>query len=253
MDSRDARDLLPAWALDAVDDVERAAVERAIRRDPALAHEARAFKETTTVLAEGGAVAPPATVREAVFAAIDDVPQVAATRSEQGSTAPRSEQGATAPRTSRTMAARSRMRWLAVAAALVVGAAVPSALAFQQAQRADRAEQQVVTIAEALGQPDAQLVSADVEGGGHAVAVVAAGAAVFAANGLPELTDRDYQLWVIDGTGPVSAGVMRPQDGEVTTQVGDFTTGSSLAVTVEPLGGSTAPSTPPIVLLAAGA
>ncbi|WP_425554611.1 hypothetical protein, partial [Georgenia daeguensis] len=70
MSEHDAeRELLGAWALDAVDDVERAAVERAIREDPELAAEAGALRETAARLADAGAVAPPPALREAVLAA----------------------------------------------------------------------------------------------------------------------------------------------------------------------------------------
>jgi anti-sigma-K factor RskA len=156
----DTRDLLGAWALDAVDDLERAAVERALRDDPQLADEARALTETAALLAVHGAVAPPATLRAAVLDRI-------ATETQAGAPTPR-----------RTTTRRTGARWLAVAAAFLVATGVPTVIAVQQSQRADQAQQQADQIADILGRPGAQVVQADVTGGGRAVAVIADGAAV---------------------------------------------------------------------------
>ncbi|MGO1583241.1 MAG: hypothetical protein ACTHXO_08475, partial [Actinomycetaceae bacterium] len=71
----EVRDLLPAWALDAVDDVERARVERALREDPELAAEAQALRETAARLAAGSAVPPPARLRSEVLDAVAATPQ----------------------------------------------------------------------------------------------------------------------------------------------------------------------------------
>lgn len=230
----DTRELLGAWALDAVDDVERAAVERALREDPQLADEARALTETAAMLAVHGAVAPPATLRAAVLDRIATEPQA----------------GTVAPR--RTTTRRGGARWLAVAAAFLVATGVPTVIAVQQSQRADQVQQQADAIADVLGRPGAQVVQADVTGGGRAVAVIADGAAVFTADDLPALDDRDYQLWVVADGDPVSAGVLDADGGSATTQVGDVPEGSALAVTVEPVGGSEQPTTDPVVVLAAG-
>ncbi|WP_345043394.1 anti-sigma factor, partial [Georgenia daeguensis] len=137
------------------------------------------------------------------------------------------------------------------AAAVVAAIAVPSGVAVQQAQRADRAEEQTTAIAEALSAPDARLVAEDVTGGGRAVAVVAAGSALFTAQALPVPADeRVYQLWVVQDGEASSAGVLRPEDGLVTTRVGDLPDGAVLALTVEPAGGSAQPTTTPVVALA---
>ncbi|MPV38800.1 hypothetical protein GB881_17450, partial [Georgenia subflava] len=74
-DHRAERELLGAWALDAVDDVERAAVERAIREDPEVAAEARALRETVARIAEADAVAPPPSLRGEVLTTVTTTPQ----------------------------------------------------------------------------------------------------------------------------------------------------------------------------------
>ncbi|WP_127128751.1 anti-sigma factor [Georgenia sp. SYP-B2076] len=243
---RAERELLGAWVLDAVDDVERVAVERAIRADPALAEEARALQETASLLAAASAVTPPAQVRDRVLAAVGDTAQ------QDGAGPGRQHHGQT-PRAAGSSMVRRRGMW-AAAAAVLLAAAIPGALAVQQAERAQRAEEQVTSLAEALARPDARVLRADVEGGGRAVAVVAGGAAVFTAQDLPPLADRHvYQLWVVDEDGPASAGVMTPTQGRVSADVSGLPAGGALAVTVEPAGGSAQPSSPPIVTLTTGA
>lgn len=239
-----ARELLGAWALDAVDDVERAAVERAIREDPELAEEARALLETAALLAVAQAAPAPLAVRDNVLDAI--------TRTAQEDPVPRA-------RPDRAGAAGSGRggqrpgRWIA-AAAILLAAAVPTGLAVQQAQRAQRAEEQVTSLAEALARPDTQVVRADVEGGGRAVAVVTDDDTFFTAQGLPPLGgDRAYQLWVVVAGSPSSAGVLPADEGSVSAEVGQLPDGAVLALTVEPAGGSPQPTTTPIVTLATSA
>ncbi|TKR24117.1 hypothetical protein FA014_07865, partial [Cellulomonas hominis] len=51
-DDAATRELLGAWALDALDDAERARVDDLIARDPEAAREARSLRETAAVLGE---------------------------------------------------------------------------------------------------------------------------------------------------------------------------------------------------------
>lgn len=234
----DVRDLLAAWALDAVDDVERARVERAIREDAELAAEARALMETVALMAEAAAAPPPPALRATVLAQVAATPQVSPYRPAARRPAGR--------RTSRAAL------WVAAAAVATIGVAAPTVLAVQQAGRAARAEQQVAMFADALARPGAQVVAGQVEGGGFAVAVLTESGAVFAARGLTPLQEElAYQLWVIDGGEPEPAGVLQVAGGTVQVEVGRGVPGTTLAVTVEPAGGSLRPTTEPVVVLAA--
>ena len=144
----------------------------------------------------------------------------------------------------------SRTRWLAVAAALVVGAAVPTALAVQQAQRATEAEQQQQALADLLTDPSAVVVHGDVTGGGAATAVLTDDSALFSATGLPDPGEGNaYQLWVVTTDGAASAGVLADDAGTVRQLTDDFSAGDALAITIEPATGSTQPTTDPLVVL----
>ena len=279
----DVRSLLGAYALDAVDPDERAAVERLVAADPTAAAELAQLLAVAATLGDAVAGEPPAVLRASVLAAIADVPQVgpltgpqrarpdAASPTDAGVVgtssgidtpahdAPASDVGPDASSTGRRGVSHvadrrrpSRTRWLAVAAALVVGAAVPTALAVQQAQRADEAEQQQQALADLLTDPSAVVVHGDVTGGGAATAILTDDRALFSATGLPDPGDgKAYQLWVVDADGAASAGVLADDAGTVRQLADEFSTGDALAITIEPAGGSTQPTTDPLVVLTA--
>lgn len=238
MTDDDVRDLLAAWALDAVDDVERAAVERAMRTDPALAAEGRALRETAAALAAHSSSPAPDRVRDAVLSQVGTVPQAG----------PASAPVARSSRTRRV----SLRQVSAIAAAFLVGAAIPTGVAISQSTQLTELERQTQALDDVLDRPGARIVQADVSGGGNATAIVADGAAVFTARGLPALDDGDYQLWIVAEGAPESAGLLDVQDGATVADVAALSPDAALAVTVEPRGGSLQPTTDPLVVLSAG-
>ncbi|HEX8864813.1 MAG TPA: anti-sigma factor, partial [Lentzea sp.] len=101
-----------------------------------------------------------------------------------------------------------------------------------------------------ISAPDAKTVSRPASNGGRGIAVFSSqqGKVLFLATDLPALpSDRSYQLWVVEGTGPHSAGVLNADGGPV---VLDLVEGAEkLALTVEPRGGSALPTTDPVMSL----
>ncbi|GIG40808.1 anti-sigma factor [Cellulomonas phragmiteti] len=279
----DVRDLLGAYALDAVDDVERRAVERLVASDPDAAQELAELRATAALLGSAVRTAPPADARGAVLEAIrrtpqdrtpdgdgravrvDDEPAAGAVpdTAVRDTAAPDTAAPGTAgdvpgdPRGVTDLAARRRARrpnWLAVAAIAVGAAAVPASVAWQQAQEADRAREQAQVLAALLAEPDTEVVRGQVEGGGTAVGVLGTDQAVFTATGLEDPgAGREYQLWVIRDGVAVPDAVMPDRSGEVRAVTDAFAAGDALAVTVEPRGGSLEPTTVPVVVLAAEA
>ncbi|WP_223148447.1 anti-sigma factor, partial [Actinotalea sp. JY-7885] len=148
-------------------------------------------------------------------------------------------------------AGRPTPRWLlAAAAAAVVALAVPSSIAWQQHERAVVAEQRSAELTELLAAPGTEVLRGDVEGGGTAVAVLAADAAVLVTEGLPTLDGgRTYQLWAMRDGVPVPAGLFEPASGSAQVTAADYRPGDGLAVSVEPAGGSAQPTTTPVVVL----
>lgn len=250
--SGDARDLLGAYALDAVDDIERRAVDRLVSSDPESARELEGLVATAAMLGSAVAVAPPAELRAAVLAEISRTSQLrapgspSATEPVGGRNAPAQAKGSAGQRAG----IPRRSVWLAVAATALGAAAVPSAVAWQQAQQTQRVEQQAQAFSDLLTEPGAQVVQADVAGGGVAVGVLAQDRALFTASGLgTPADDRVYQLWVLRDGEASSAGILSDDAGRVQALADDFVAGDGLAVTVEPAGGSEQPTTDPIVVL----
>ncbi|MFE5342530.1 anti-sigma factor domain-containing protein [Isoptericola sp. NPDC056578] len=234
--TRDAWDLLPAYALDAVDDLERRAVERLLESDPDAR---RALDEYQDVVAAFAVEhEPPAHVRDAVLARVAGMPQAAA-------------RGA-APDAPATPAVRPRRRWglVAAAAAAVVAVAVPTTIAVQEHREAVRLEAQADRVAQMLADPEARLVTAPVEGGGEATALVSGGDVLVSAEGMPAPGEgHDWQLWIVADDTPVSAGLMPTASGGVSRALVEGGAGHVVAVTLEPAGGSAQPTTDPVLAI----
>ncbi len=213
----DARDLLGAYALDAVDDVERARVERLLREDADAAAEAASFRETASRLAVAVAATPPPALRARVLA------EVARTRQEAPS--------AVRPAADRRRAGARPVRLLAAACGvLLVGClGLGAALVGQD-------------------DPAPSLVATGELAGGTAAVLQVDDRYVVVGEGLEDLpADRVYQLWALDTAAaepvPVPAGFLAPAEGGgLSADLEDWRAGDTLAVTEEPAGGSPAPT-----------
>lgn len=255
----DLRDLLAAYALDAVDDVERRAVERLLADDEDAAREVASLRATAAELGAVGALDPPPGLRADVLDALDRTPQEGRAPSARGvgaTGAPRPVRADGRPRpvdrAPRHRRGLGRLS-LAVAAAAAALVAVPSVVAWQEHERAVEAEARGAALTEALTEPGATLVREDVAGGGVAVAVLTDERALLLAHGLPALDeDRVYQLWAMRDGVPVDAGLVEVQDGTVQAVADEYRQGDGLALSVEPAGGSEQPTTTPVVVLLPG-
>lgn len=278
-DDAATRELIGAWALDALDPAERAQVDDLLARDPDAAREARSLQETAAVLAAAVAVPAPDDVRAAVLAAVartaqedtagvaDDgrvrphtaPPHVAPSRpgtsAGPGSTGPGSTGLGTGSgtRPAGRPGARRRRPWLTavVAAVVAFAVAVPSTIAWRESQRAAELQARTDRITSLLAVPGAQVIAADVATGGTAVAVVTDDAALVTATGVAEPGAGEvYQLWVMQDGVPVPDATTGATDGVLEISTDAYRAGDALALTVEPEGGSAAPTTEPVVVLA---
>ncbi|MFD4993092.1 anti-sigma factor domain-containing protein [Cellulosimicrobium cellulans] len=261
-DLGDVRDLLPAYALDAVDDAERSAVERLLAADPDARRELDEYRDVVAAFAVESA--PPPELRDAVLARVVASAGTGAApgpvTSARSDAEPGTETDASAGRDTGggvvvdLAAARRarRRRWtgLAAAVAAVVAVAVPTTVAVRATQEQSRLEAQADAIERMLADPDATILHGDVEGGGQASVLAAGDDMYFRASDLPDAgDDRDYQLWVVEADGAVvSAGVLDVRDGTTSRLVQDEP-GVGMAMTVEPAGGSEQPTADPVVAL----
>jgi hypothetical protein len=205
MDARhdDVEDLLAVYALDAVDDDERAAVEAHLLGCPRCRAEVDAHREVASHLAQSGAPAPEGLWDRIAGAIAGEPPPPMRLVVEDGP----------APSAGRQIAAarprRGRVPLAAAAAAVVAVALVSLGVALGSGD--DPAEPGLAEVAlAAFDAPEAQtsdLVDADGEPLAR-VAVLPDGTGYLQSVALPELDGRIYQLWGTDGDSVVSLGAM---------------------------------------------
>ncbi|GAA1060263.1 anti-sigma factor [Agromyces bracchium] len=279
--------LLAAYALDAVTDEERALVEARLAESPELRAELVAHREAAAALADAAApVEPPPAMKASIFDRLDEVPQVPqvpagsdesaapvgpapqarasgdapdAMPAQAPAAVPASAAGQGDPGTSVAGPAEraARRRWFqrpvalvaaAAAAVLVIAGAVVGVNwpgpAGWGAQRA------VEAIAAA---PDAESVTVASTDGGEVTIVWSAelGRSAVRTSDLPDVgADSTYELWYIDDAGARPAGTFDPEDGAAYVVLeGEFSSGVVVGMTIEPAGGSEAPTTDPIVVV----
>ncbi|MFD6396901.1 anti-sigma factor domain-containing protein [Nocardia sp. NPDC060249] len=225
------------YAIDALDPPQRQALEEWLAAaGPDRAAEFQAvvhrIQETMADLTVFDSVPPPARLESALMRALDRYDTQAHPLARRG-----------APGN------RWHLRWLTVAAAAIVavGAGVGIGVVMERANDGTGA----VTAQQVLDQPDSRESSVAVTGGGAMTVYESEslGAAAVSFQDMPALpADRAYQLWLIRAGTPKSVAVMDGPASVVTAvDVAD-----TLAVTVEPAGGSPGPTTSPIVSMTVG-
>ena len=236
-DTSDVHKLTGAYAVDAVDDLERARFEQHLAACEDCRAEVAELRETAALLAEATAVAPPAALRESVLAGISQIRPLAP---EVPTPAPRS---ATEHRSGR----RAWMPFLVAAAlALVAGVGalivqpwggddVPRLTAAEQVLQAPDAEEVVVDLGEAGRATVTRSKS-------HDRAVITTEDMVAAPDG------KDYELWFIDGDTFTSAGLMPDVADQTVVLDGSASDAAAVGITVEPDGGSKQPTSDPLAV-----
>ncbi|MEV6864146.1 anti-sigma factor [Streptosporangium subroseum] len=247
----DPHTLAGAYALDAIDDeLERRRFEEHLDRCAECAQEIRGLTETAARMGQAAAVEPPAWLKDRVMAEIGQVRQLppALTRTS-------------ASRRGRTGRSRWWPRVTAVVAAVATAAAVTvGVLAIQARNQLEQVRQANHDLTAVIAAPDARTITAPAAQGGAGTGTVIVSRSqdrlVFLAAGLAPLPqDRTYQLWQIAPGQIRSAGLLRPDTGGYTAPVvtAPDPGATQMGLTVEPAGGSTQPSTQPLLLVSMSA
>ncbi len=252
-----------AYALGALSAAEAAAFERRLAGNEDLRSEVAGFTDTAALL--GAAVppmAPPARIRNDLLAAIASTPQLPAEGGAVDTDEPRvvvapvtpigSAAGTGSKRASRgARSSRPRLTYFVAAAAAVAavfiggtvvganlngGPADTQASAFQELAVLSTSPDMARTVIELPAGGTAALMTSDQHG---LSAVVLEGAAA-----LP--SDEVYQAWLIRDGKPTSAGVVPTGANSIRVLEGAFHDGDTVALTVEPKGGSDSPTSAPI-------
>jgi anti-sigma-K factor RskA len=233
----DIHALVGAYALDAVDDLERAAFDRHLAECESCRSEVDELRETATRLADSTWSVPPPGMRTEVMAAI----------------------GRTRQLTSLEPARRDRpvrwRRWTAAAAAAVVlaggaGTAVWTAQdqrVRDQRARAEAAEQREARTRTILAAPDLVVRTTPMIGGGKVTvatsALRGAGVVLLGADAAPS-SGRVFELWRIRGTTATPAGTLATGQTSAVQIIDGLRNSDAFGVTLEPAGGSVTPTLP---------
>lgn len=229
-EDNELHELAAAYALDAVDDVERRAFKRHLEDCAWCQEEVASYDGAVSALAQlTPLVEPPPAMKDALMAGLDSTPK----------------------RTALERSPAVNHRLLAAAAAalvLLIGGGVAVGQPWKEPVV-------VATLDEASlveNAPDARQYAAS-SGAARVIVTVSrsTGRAIVQGEQMdPAPPGRSYQGWFLDGSGtPRSAGLMS-SSGK--SQLLQGRPGATFAVTVEPSGGSKAPTTKPIITVQLG-
>jgi anti-sigma-K factor RskA len=219
------------YATDALTPDERARYEEHLATCPDCRDEVAGFHDTTALLAAATAASPPPDVRAKVLA------QIAATR-----------QDPPAPDTVVPFARPTRARvprWLLAAAALVL---VLGGIGIVLAGR-DTGATEAEQVAAVLARADARIITLKGEDRAPLKLVwsPSRGEGALLADDLAAIDDTEtYELWAIADGEPAAVTLFRPDERGVVRShfATDLRGVDAVGVTVEPAGGSDAPTTP---------
>ncbi|MDV6011388.1 anti-sigma factor [Haloechinothrix sp. LS1_15] len=237
----DIHTLTGAYVLDALSEGEREAFEEHLARCLACADEVRELRETTAYLAAAEATAAPRDLKSRVLAQARETRQLPP------------DEGPIVPIKGRKWPLRitTGVAAAGVVAALVFGIQVglTNQELSETRQALEQTEQAYDELAEVLTAPDARAVRVEDEAG--AVTVVhsdSRGKLTVIPHRMAEPPeDHVYQLWFIDDDAVTSAGLMTDMDRPMVGDVAD--PAAQLGITVEPAGGSDAPTTEPVMVI----
>jgi anti-sigma-K factor RskA len=239
MSEQDVHKLTGAYAMDALDELERARFERHLSGCEDCRAEVAELRETAALLADAVATEPPASLREAVLAGISQVrplpPEVPVSEPDQ--------------ETHETRAGRRAWVPFLVAAAIAilvgVGALIVQPWAGDEVPQLTAAEQ-------VLQAPDAEQVFLDLGEAGRATVTrsKAEDKAVITTEDMVSAPEgKAYELWFMSPDEKfVSAGLMPDVADQTVVLDGSAAQAAAVGITVEPDGGSKQPTSEPIAL-----
>jgi anti-sigma-K factor RskA len=271
----DLHTLTGVYALDAIEGSERDRFERHLHRCQPCGNEVRGLRETAGRLAVAVAGVPPPQLKERVLAAAArtrqlpplaaDRPQSRAERLQSGTEPlppgterppPGTERPPPGTERPPPTAGRTWLPRLAAAfGAAGLAAAIVLGFALSSTQRQlDSARAQDKAISAVLTAPGARILTArsSVGGTGTVIVAVRQQKLIFTATGLPPLSAaKVYQLWLMGPPRIRSAGLLPPpaQGRTPPLLAAGLRAGDQVGVTVEPAGGTSQPTTTPILVM----
>ncbi|KUO16367.1 anti-sigma factor [Streptomyces dysideae] len=253
----DLHSLAAPYALDALEPAERVRFEKHLKDCAVCAAEVRALTEDAVRLAWSTAAPPPAAMRDRVLAAVRHTPQEQPARQREPARAratqlPPHVWGTQPPPRERRRIPLFVPFATATAAAALVVASLFAVQANETQDQLAAQQAQAREIAHVLAAPDARASTGE-DTEGRTIGVIASvseGRAVVTLGGYGDLpSGRVHQLWLMrPNVQPRSLGLFDSDTPLVASGLDKAST--SLAVTVEPDGGSPQPTSQPVVQLA---
>jgi hypothetical protein len=238
--------LTGSYALDALAPLEREEFERHLHWCPSCAAEVRGLRETAARLAMAKTIQPPARMQERVLAATYRTRQLPPPAAERVARAH-------SPRRHRRPQLLRMPRLVGAVAAASLAAAVGLGITQIATQhQLDSVRESSAAIAKVVDAPDARLETMRTSVGGTATVVFSdqQRAAVITTKGLASLpAGRVYQTWVMSSAGARSAGLLAQTDQANQVLAAGVQSGDRIGITVEPSGGTSIPTTTPVVLM----
>ena len=222
----DIHALSGAYAVDALDEIERQRFERHLAECADCRAEVDSLQEAAATLPETTSTTPPAALRDSVLTAISTVRPL-----------PPVVRDLPAPRR------RFPLLVAAAAAVAMIGVGVLVAEPWQDDGTGLTAAERVIE------SDDARSVSVDVNGAEATLFVSdELGQAALVTEDMPEApSGKVYEVWLQKGDDMVPAGLMTDAD-EPFLLDGDTDDATAAGITVEPAGGSEEPTTAPVAL-----
>ena len=233
----DVHKLTGAYALDALDDIERARFEQHLAECEDCRAEVAELRETAALLAETTATPPPASLRESVLAGISQVrplpPEV--------------------PVATPTLdAPAGRRAWMPFLVAAAVALLVGVGALIVQPWAGDSGRGSLTAAEQVMRADDAQEVFVDLGEAGRATVVRSKSvdrAVIVTEDMVAAPSGKAYELWFQTPAEDMVPAGMMPEGADQTMLLeGSAADAIAVGITVEPEGGSPAPTTEPIAL-----
>src|SRR5579859_1482708 len=226
-----------SYVLDALSAPERDSFERHLQHCPLCQDEVRGLRETAARLGLAKTAEPPPQLRQRVLAAAYRTRQLPP---------PVTDRPALERRRAQSRPLIGRLAATLAAAAVVVVAT----LGINQAVTGHRPAGVSATIGRVVAAPDARTETIRTTAGGTVTVVVSADerAAVVSARGMRSLPSTEtYQLWVMGPGGARSAGLLSGTGQIAQVLASGVEPGDRIGITVEPAGGTSSPTTTPVI------
>lgn len=266
-------ELTASFALNALGEEERDELLRHAEASDEVQGELDALQETAALLGlSAEPVTPPASLKANIMASIRTTPQLPpldvqrdVPAQEPSGSVPvddrisqQSTEPAVQPAPSTPAKSNQRMFALAAGVLLVAGGVLGGVVVNQNAQQ-QKLEEQLAALSTQQSELTRILTASDVrsktqkmDDGARVTLAYSAteGKMAVTTAGLPALPgDKAYELWLISGTGAVSAGLVNGANADGMVMVSGAMEGvTHFGITVEPATGSPAPTTDPILV-----